>query len=95
MTSVRVPAAGISDAAATVAVQSHLDMVCEVEPHVAHDCYSDPIRPRRAGDLICRTYLGSGKRVIDAGSPEMNMAVIHVLGRLYRETGEGRYLPGQ
>ncbi len=46
----------------------------------------------RAGDLICNTFLDTGKRVIDAGSPEMNMAVIHSLGWLYRETGNDRYL---
>lgn len=47
---------------------------------------------RRAGDLVCATYLDSERRVIDAGSHEMNMAVIHGLGRLYRVTGEPRYL---
>ena len=54
----------------------------------------------RAGDLICRTYLtsrGAGilpaeRRIIDAGSPEMNMAVIHALGRLHRHTSDERYL---
>ncbi|MFN3651971.1 MAG: beta-L-arabinofuranosidase domain-containing protein [Armatimonadota bacterium] len=46
----------------------------------------------RAADLICATYLDTGRRVHDAGSPEMNMAVIHVLGRLYRLVGEPRYL---
>lgn len=47
---------------------------------------------RRAGDLICRTFLDSPLRVYDAGSHEMNMAVIHGLGYLYRLTGEDRYL---
>ena len=47
---------------------------------------------RRAADLICRTYLYGTRRVFDAGSPEMNMAVAHVLAELYRRTGEGRYL---
>jgi hypothetical protein len=46
----------------------------------------------RAGDLICRTYLDAGRRVFDAGSQEMNMAVIHALGMLYRRTGAERYL---
>ena len=45
----------------------------------------------RAADLICRTYGGGDRRVLDAGSPEMNMAVIHVLGRLYRKTGTDSY----
>jgi len=47
---------------------------------------------RRAGDLICRTFLDQPLRVFDAGSHEMNMAVIHGLGQLYRRTGEARYL---
>ena len=47
---------------------------------------------RRAADLICRTYLDSDRRVFDAGSPEMNMAVAHVLAELHRRTGEPRYL---
>ena len=47
---------------------------------------------RRAADLICRTYLDGARRVFDAGSPEMNMAVAHVLAELHRRTGEPRYL---
>jgi DUF1680 family protein len=46
----------------------------------------------RASDLICHTFLDSNLRVFDAGSPEMNMAVIHFLARLYRLTHEPRYL---
>jgi len=46
----------------------------------------------RAGDLICNTFLDTGRRVYDAGSYEMNMAVITSLGRLYRHTGDDRYL---
>ncbi len=46
----------------------------------------------RAADLICGTYLDAGRRVFDAGSHEMNMAVIHVLGWLYRLTSNERYL---
>lgn len=46
----------------------------------------------RAADLMCTTFLDSGKRVHDAGSHEMNMAVIHVLGLLYRETRKDAYL---
>ncbi len=47
---------------------------------------------RKIADLICRTFLNTGLRVRDAGSPEMNMAVIHGLGVLYRRTREPRYL---
>lgn len=46
----------------------------------------------RAADNICHTYLDGARRVIDAGSPEMNMAVSHVLTDLYRRTGGSRYL---
>lgn len=44
----------------------------------------------RAGELVCRTYLDGTARVFDAGSPEMNMAIIHVLGQLHRVTREPR-----
>ncbi len=46
---------------------------------------------RRAADLVCAIYLDSGRRVIEAGDPEMNMAMLHGLGWLYRRTGEPRY----
>lgn len=35
-----------------VAVQAHLDMVCEKEPEVAHNFSSDPIAVKRDGDRI-------------------------------------------
>jgi uncharacterized protein len=60
-----------------------------------HDFSSDAAAltaTRRAADLICKTYLNGDRRVADAGSPEMNMAVAHVLAELYRRTGEPRYL---
>ncbi len=47
---------------------------------------------KRGADLICNTYLDTGRRVLDAGSPEMNMAIIHAMGTLYRETKNERYL---
>jgi len=46
----------------------------------------------RAADLMCATFLDTGKRVHDAGSHEMNMAVIHALGLLYRQTKKDTYL---
>jgi DUF1680 family protein len=60
-----------------------------------HDFSSDgaPLTAaRRAADLICNTYLSGARRVRDAGSPEMNMAVSHVMAELHRRTGEPRYL---
>jgi DUF1680 family protein len=47
---------------------------------------------RKAADLLCKTFLDGDRRVIDCGSPEMNMGAIHVLAMLYRKTGEPRYL---
>jgi DUF1680 family protein len=47
---------------------------------------------RRIADLICDTCLDTDFRVIDAGSHEMNMSVIHGLARLHRKTGDSRYL---
>ena len=47
---------------------------------------------RQMADLVCDTYLDTGRRVLDAGSHEMNMAIIHSLGWLYRLTTEPRYL---
>jgi hypothetical protein len=38
----------------------------------------------RAADLVCNTFLDTGKRVWDAGSHEMNMSVITTLGHLHR-----------
>ena len=46
----------------------------------------------RAADLMCATFLDTGQRVHDAGSHEMNMAVIHALGLLYRQTKKDAYL---
>lgn len=45
----------------------------------------------KAADFICDTYLDTSRRVFDADSHEMNMAIMHALGILYRETGNERY----
>jgi DUF1680 family protein len=47
---------------------------------------------RRAADHVCRRFLDTDERVIDAGAEEMNMAISHGLCLLYQETGEPRYL---
>lgn len=47
---------------------------------------------KRAGDKVCEVYLDTDRRPIQAGSDEMNLAIIHGLGRLYRHSGEERYL---
>lgn len=46
----------------------------------------------RAADCICNAYLDTGRKILDMGSHEMNMAVIHIFGRLYRATQDERYL---
>ena len=47
---------------------------------------------RKAGDLVCHTYLDTGRRVFDAGDSEMNMSILTGMAMLYRLTGEPRYL---
>ena len=47
---------------------------------------------RRCADLFCRTFLDGDKRVVQAGSEEMNESSAHVFALLYQETGEKRYL---
>ncbi len=46
---------------------------------------------RKMGDLVCATYLNGNRRVFDAGSHEMNMAILTSLGWLYRVTKEDKY----
>lgn len=46
----------------------------------------------RAADLICRTFLDSELRIIDAGSPEQNFAIMHGLLMLYRHRNDPQYL---
>ena len=47
----------------------------------------------RIADLICQKFLGNTRnRLVDTGSTEMNLAVIHTLCLLYRKTETERYL---
>lgn len=45
----------------------------------------------RAADRICETYHPGGRRPIEAGTPQINLSVIHVMALLYQRTGEQRY----
>ena len=45
---------------------------------------------RKIGDLLCEKF--SRARLVDTGSTEMNLAVIHSLGLLYERTLSPRYL---
>ena len=60
-----------------------------------HEHTGDPAAlaaARKAADLVCHTYLDTGRRVFDAGDHEMNMAILTGLAKLHRLTGEPRYL---
>ena len=47
----------------------------------------------KIADLICQKFLGNTRsRLVDTGSTEMNLAVIHTLCLLYRKTKTERYL---
>lgn len=46
----------------------------------------------KIGDLLCDTFLGKPGSFADIGSSEMNLAPIHSLCLLYRETENQRYL---
>jgi DUF1680 family protein len=49
----------------------------------------------RIGDLLCDTFLGQrrrGRRLVDTGSTEMNLAPVHGLALLYGSTKQERYL---
>ncbi len=47
---------------------------------------------RRTADYFCRYFLDGGRRVLEAGSEEMNESSAHIFALLYQETGEPRYL---
>lgn len=46
----------------------------------------------RAGDCVCAVYLDTDRRPLEAGSDEMNLSILTAMGRLYRLTGNERYL---
>ena len=50
------------------------------------------VAAKRIADLVCSTFLDTDVRVLNAGSPEMNMGIIHGMARLARMTGNPRYL---
>ena len=47
---------------------------------------------RRCADHFCRTFLDGPRRVLHAGSEEMNESSSHVFALLYQQTAEERYL---
>ena len=46
----------------------------------------------RIADGICDLYATGDRRPIDAGSPEVNFALLHGIAMMYRRVGEPRYL---
>jgi uncharacterized protein len=46
----------------------------------------------KAADLLCRTFIETGKRALHAGAEEMNLAISHIFCLLYEVTGQERYL---
>ncbi len=47
----------------------------------------------RIAELYLSTFYGAGQpRVVDTGSEEMNLSVLHSFAILYRKTGDARYL---
>ena len=60
-----------------------------------HEATGDPAAldaARSIANLACDIFLDGKMRVLDAGSPEMNLAFLHALALLHRQTGEPRYL---
>jgi dipeptidase D len=92
---VRLPAQGLSAESAPVVVQAHLDMVCESEWSVSHDCLSDPIVPLRVGDRIVArgTTLGADNGIGVAAAlalmtaPDVVHGPLELLFTVEEETG--------
>lgn len=79
----------------TVAVQAHLDMVCQKRPDVAHNFKTDPIRPRRVGDLIYATGttlgadngIGAAMALALATTPGLVHGPLELIFTVEEETG--------
>jgi dipeptidase D len=80
---------------ATIAIQSHLDMVCESEPGSEYDCLRDPVSPRVEGDVVSAagTTLGADNGIGVAASlalltgPVDVHAPLELLFTVQEETG--------
>ncbi len=92
---VRVPATAGRESAAPLALQSHLDMVCEKNSDVTFDFAVDAIRPRRDGDYLnaTGTTLGSDNGIGVAAmlavmeSPDLVHGPLELLFTMDEETG--------
>jgi dipeptidase D len=78
-----------------VAVQAHLDMVCESAPTVAFDCLTDPIVPRREGDVVYATGttlgadngIGVAAALALVSEPDLTHGPLELLFTVEEETG--------
>lgn len=92
---VSAPASPGAESAPAVAVQAHLDMVCERRPGVSHDFAADPIRPRREGEYIYAsgTTLGADNGIGAAcalallTTPGLRRGPLELLFTVEEETG--------
>jgi dipeptidase D len=92
---VLVPARGAAPDGPVVAVQSHLDMVCEKRSGLEHDFLKDPIRPRRVGEWIFAsgTTLGADNGIGAAAAlslitdPRVSHGPLELIFTVEEETG--------
>lgn len=92
---VRVPPTRPDSSGTLVALQAHLDMVCERRPEVAHNFATDAIRPRRDGDWIYAsgTTLGADNGIGAAAAlavlttPDLHHGPLELLFTVEEETG--------
>ncbi len=90
-----VPASKGRERAATLILQTHLDMVCEKNRDVVHDFDRDPIRPRIEGDWVHATGttlgadngIGVAAALAAATDPAVKHGPLELLFTLDEETG--------
>ena len=92
---VEVPATPGHESAAPIALQGHMDMVCEKTPDSTHDFTRDPIIPRRDGEWLTadRTTLGADNGIgmalsmAAATAPDLSHGRMELLFTVDEETG--------
>ena len=92
---VQLPASGDNEGAPIVVLQSHLDMVCQKRPEIAHDFAVDAIVPRREGDRIYATGttlgadngLGAAMMLAILAQEGVNHPPLELLFTVEEETG--------
>jgi len=92
---VRVAARGASEQAPTIAIQSHLDMVCEKRPDTEHNFDLDPILPHREGDLLyaigttlgADNGLGAAAALALLTTPDLRHGPLELIFTVEEETG--------